>query len=94
MDVHEKFHEVASVRTDESFLYLSVDGQSYRVAWSHCANSLVEASPMERVLIQVSPAGYGLHWPLIDEDLAIEPLLRQAELLTGENNAELVTASS
>ncbi len=49
---------------------------------------------MERVLIQVSPAGYGLHWPLIDEDLAIEPLLRQAELLTGENNAELVTASS
>ena len=28
---------------------------------------------------ELSPSGYGIHWPLIDEDLAVGPLLRTAE---------------
>jgi hypothetical protein len=34
--------------------------------------------------MEVSPSGYGLHWPLIDEDLAITPLLKKAEALETE----------
>nr|WP_253276482.1 DUF2442 domain-containing protein [Synechococcus sp. PCC 6312] len=30
-------------------------------------------------MYQVSPAGYGIHWPLIDEDLSINGLLRIAQ---------------
>jgi hypothetical protein len=29
-----------------------------------------------RDTIEVSPAGYGLHWPLVDEDLSIDGILR------------------
>mgnify|MGYP006293266545 CR=1 FL=1 len=38
---------------------------------------VVETTPqVARETIEVSPAGYGLHWPLVDEDLSIDGILR------------------
>lgn len=34
--------------------------------------------------LEVSPSGYGIHWPELDEDLAVTPLLRHAEVLALE----------
>ncbi len=79
-----KIHEVESVRGDSTYLYLTVDGRSYRIRWSECSSKLARASLTERERVEVSPSGYGLHWPLIDEDLAITPLLRIAEELSAE----------
>lgn len=93
MENSKKFHEVCSARTDDAFLYLTVDGQPYRIAWSKCGEQFMNASSVERALIQVSPAGYGLHWPLLDEDLAIDPLLEEAEQLamaTAPKSSEIV----
>ncbi|RME76504.1 MAG: DUF2442 domain-containing protein [Chloroflexi bacterium] len=81
----EKLHQVDIVKADDTYLYLNVDGQAYRVRWSDCSSKLTEASQIERQYIEVSPSGYGLHWPLIDENLAITPLLKQAEKLTAES---------
>ena len=39
---------------------------------------LAKASPAERANWEVSGAGYGIHWPQIDEDLSTEGLLRGA----------------
>ena len=36
---------------------------------------LVHGSPDERANVQISGAGYGLHWPDLDEDIGIEDLL-------------------
>lgn len=80
----DKFHLVQSVRTDDTHLYLTIDGQSYRIRWIDCTPRLQQASPAQRQYIEVSPSGYGLHWPVIDEDLAITPLLRVAEVLETE----------
>jgi hypothetical protein len=33
---------------------------------------------LERNRAELSPSGCGIHWPLIDEDLAVGPLLRAA----------------
>ncbi len=30
----------------------------------------------ERMNAELSPGGYGIHWPLVDEDLSINGLLR------------------
>ena len=38
------------------------------------AARLARASRTERQRIEPSPSGYGIHWPLIDEDLAVAPL--------------------
>jgi hypothetical protein len=36
---------------------------------------LANASETERKKYEISPSGYGIHWPLIDEDLSIDGLL-------------------
>lgn len=79
-----KIHEVHSIKVDDTYLYLTVDGQPYRVKWVDCSAKLTQATSIEREYVEVSPSGYGLHWPLIDEDLAIDPLLQQAETLRVE----------
>lgn len=39
---------------------------------------LVEATPEQRSHWEVCGAGYGIHWPDVDEDLSTEGLLRGA----------------
>ena len=39
---------------------------------------LLEATPEQRSNWKLSGAGYGIHWPDIDEDLSTEGLLRGA----------------
>ena len=80
----KKMHEVEIIKTDDTYLYLKVDRQSYRVRWIDCSPKLAKANQIEREYVEVSPSGYGLHWPLIDEDLAVRPLLKQAKEVTGE----------
>jgi hypothetical protein len=74
-----KSREVEVARVDERDLYLTVDDQLYRVSWQQCSQKLRRATQQERTFIQRSPSGYGLHWPLLDEDLAIDPLLKFAQ---------------
>lgn len=77
----KKIHNVHSTQMDDTYLYLTVDGQSYRIRWADCSPRLVKATPAQRSRFEVSPSGYGIHWPEVDEDLAITPLLQCAELL-------------
>ena len=37
---------------------------------------LKSATPVQRATWELCGAGYGIHWPLIDEDLSVEGLLR------------------
>jgi len=82
--MNKKIHDVEIVKTDDTYLYLKVDNQSYRIRWGDCSSKLNQANQIEREYLEISPSGYGLHWPLIDEDLAISPLLKQAEQLIAE----------
>jgi hypothetical protein len=36
---------------------------------------LAQASDAELKHFEISPSGYGIHWPLIDEDISIDGLL-------------------
>ena len=36
---------------------------------------LAHGTPAERANVQISGAGYGMHWPDLDEDIGIEGLL-------------------
>ncbi len=36
---------------------------------------LAHGNPVERANFQISSAGYGIHWPDLDEDIGIEGLL-------------------
>ncbi len=86
----EKIHDVEIVKADDTYLYLNVDKQPYRIRWVDCSPKLTKANQTEREYVEVSPSGYGLHWPLIDEDLAVTPLLKQAK----ESRAELTSSET
>ena len=39
---------------------------------------LLNATKEERNQFEISPANYGIHWPLIDEDLSIKGLINKS----------------
>jgi hypothetical protein len=67
---------VAAVRFPKDRLEVELkDGRvlSVPLTWSP---RLQTATPEQRARWEVSAAGYGIHWPEIDEDLSVEGLLR------------------
>jgi hypothetical protein len=63
--------------TDDSLVVALKDGRiiSVPLAWYP---RLLHATPAQRKNWEVIGAGYGIHWPDIDEDLHTEGLLRGA----------------
>ncbi len=69
---------VLDVRCDENSLIVDLmDGRSLSVplAWYP---RLLHATAEQRANWELAGAGYGIHWPEIDEDLSSEGLLRGA----------------
>jgi len=77
----KKIHDIYSIHVDETYLYLTVDGKQYRIKWVDCSPRLTDATTAQRGRFEVSPSGYGIHWPEVNEDLAITPLIERAEPL-------------
>lgn len=62
------------ITTSTHLLIITRKGQR-EIPWEQCSPKLAEAGLLERTRAELSPSGYGIHWPLIDEDLAVAPLL-------------------
>ncbi len=69
------YHVIENVTVDNDELILTIDGQLCTFAFSNISSRLSAASGVERERFEVSPSGYGIHWPLLDEDLSIDGLL-------------------
>ena len=70
-----KFHNVEKLAFKGDILTLHVDGKEYQFKLLDISGKLAKASDFEREKYEISPSGYGIHWPLIDEDLSIDGLL-------------------
>jgi hypothetical protein len=71
---------VADVNINDAALEVRLrDGRtiSAPLAWFP---RLASAKPSERAKWEPSAAGLGIHWPLIDEDLSVEGLLRSRSI--------------
>lgn len=69
---------VADVRCDDAYLTVDLmDGRTISVplAWYP---RLYNATPEQRANWERIGAGYGIHWPDVDEDLSTEGMLRGA----------------
>jgi hypothetical protein len=71
----DKAHDVRSVSIKGSVMHLSVDGREYEVSIAEVSKRLAAATPGERARFEVSPTGYGIRWPDLDEDLSIDGLI-------------------
>ncbi len=73
--MRQKYHEVRNVRFEEGFLTMEVDGQDRQITIVEISKRLSTATAEERNTFELSPSGYGIHWPLLDEDISIDALL-------------------
>lgn len=57
-------------------MILSVDERQIAIDIADISNKLLVASDIERSMYKISPSGYGVHWPLIDEDISVNELMK------------------
>ena len=65
-----------SVRATADALVIETDLGQFEIPWSACSPRLARATQQQRTHLSLSPSGYGVHWPMIDEDLTIKGLIR------------------
>lgn len=70
-----KIHNVQKIEFRKNKMYLKVNNKEYVFQIEAISKKLLNASQIERDKYEISPSGYGLHWPLLDEDLSIDGLL-------------------
>ena len=63
------------IQVTERHLIILAAEATFGIPWEECSPKLAKAGHVERSRAVLSPSGYGIHWPLIDEDLAVGPLI-------------------
>ena len=70
-----QFPKITTVSLDDEQITLSLeDGRVVSVLLSWYPR-LCHGSPQERQHFQISGAGFGVHWPHLDEDIGVEGIL-------------------
>ena len=71
----KKYHQVTGLHFDGDCMILTIDDQEKALQVSEISPVLQNASEEGKNLFEISPSGYGIHWPLLAEDLSIDGLL-------------------
>jgi hypothetical protein len=74
-------HQITAISFDRDSICLSIDGKVLALPLEKVSKKLHDASDVQRKFLKVSPSGYGIHWPLIDEDLGVDALVKLHEKL-------------
>ena len=70
-------HNIEAVSFEKDLICLQIDGQIIKLPISRVSKKLDSANDIQRSFFKISPSGYGIHWPLIDEDLSVDSLLKK-----------------
>jgi hypothetical protein len=65
-----------AIETTHDALILVLTDRRVRISWERCSKKLASATELQRSTMELSPGGYGIHWPLLDEDLSVPGLVR------------------
>jgi len=69
-------HTIQDIVFDNDTMTLKIDGKLIKVMLDKVSSKLKAANELQRQFFKVSPSGYGIHWPLLDEDLSVDALLK------------------
>ena len=72
-------HNIQAITFDHDFICITVDGKELKAPLDKVSNKLKVASDIQRAFYKVSPSGYGIHWPLLDEDIAVDALVKSIQ---------------
>ncbi len=68
-------HNVEEISFSGTTMLLRVDGKDYQIDIAGQSQRLGAATQEQRENLVVSPSGYGIHWPELDEDLSVDGLI-------------------
>ena len=71
----KKIHQIDNVEITGNELKLTIDGKEYTFLIVDISKKLSDADDAQKRRFDISPSGYGIHWPDIDEDLSIDSLI-------------------
>lgn len=71
----KKVHIIEKLLIEGDQLLVDIDGHQYSFNLHDISPKLASAGIIERQKFELSPSGYGIHWPLLDEDISIDGLL-------------------
>ena len=74
-------HHIKEITFEKNTIHLFIDGKEIKISLDKISQKLKMATELERNFYKISPSGYGIHWPLIDEDLSVDALLKISEQL-------------
>jgi hypothetical protein len=77
----QKIHDVSKIEIKENQLSLIIDGELFSFEVSSISPILSKAKLHQLKNIEVSPSGYGLYWPELDEDISIDGLIGKRNLI-------------
>ena len=72
-------YKISQIYFDQDNLVLVLNDQKYFFKINEISYKLAKADEQERNNFKISPSGYGIHWPSIDEDLSINGLLNRLQ---------------
>ena len=70
-----KHHDIGNIQFYRDVFEITVDGTTRKFELQQISPLLHQASEAERKMFEVLPSGYGIRWPLLDEDISIDALL-------------------
>ena len=68
---------IQSVTFKQNLMIILINGIEHYFELDKVSSKLLNATSIQRNEYEISPANYGIHWPLIDEDLSINKLLEK-----------------
>jgi hypothetical protein len=73
----KKMPNIESIIFKQNSMIIYINGIEHCFELDKVSSKLLNATSIERNEYQISPANYGIHWPLIDQDLSIKKLLEK-----------------
>ena len=72
----EKLNNIESIKFTKEKLLITIDNIMHQLDLKLISKKLLIASEEERNNYIISPANYGMYWPMIDEDISLSFLLK------------------
>jgi hypothetical protein len=73
-------YNIQDISFEHNSIILKIDGKPIQISLDKISKKLKSANEIQRNFYKISPSGYGIHWPLIDEDLSVEAIIKSSQL--------------
>ncbi|MEO8208959.1 MAG: DUF2442 domain-containing protein [bacterium] len=75
----ENFFTIKKIRFDRDKMILTTHTRDFIINLKNVSSKLYHANRIQKEAYRIICSGYGINWPLIDEDLTIKGLISKAE---------------